>query len=106
MDVRRPTRQSIRNQSGGEKKMSKSAGLTQDRLLDDRDRERLAAPLERVFVAAEEQVELVSLDGAAAVDHFDRAFVVTRHEDLGAEREDGRVGGDELAGVVADVLAA
>src|SRR5688572_26995656 len=55
----------------------------------------------------EEEVKLAALDRAATVLHFDGPSLgVPRDDDLRAEGNDAGVGGDELAVVVADVLAA
>jgi len=53
-----------------------------------------------------EQVELVPLDRAAAVDDFDGGRVVAGDDQLGAEGRLIGVGGDEAAVVVRHVVAA
>lgn len=72
-----------------------------------RDGHPLTPPGQGFFVGGEEDVDVMALDRAAAIDHFDGlAVVVTGDQELGSEGEKSGVGGDEDAGVVADRAAA
>src|SRR5215218_6002120 len=60
------------------------------------------SPKQGFLVGGEVDVELVALDGAAAVDHFDSAGAVVAGDlEPRAEPEESGVGGDEFPGVVA-----
>jgi hypothetical protein len=76
-------------------------------LVDDRDRDHALAPAQGLVVGGEEDVELVALDRAAAVQDRD-ALPARVAGDLqpGVEVEEVFVRGDEESGVVIDALAA
>src|SRR4051794_7370825 len=71
--------------------------------LHDAHVQHAPAPVQRLLVGGEVDVELVALDGAAAVDDLDSpAVVVAGDLEHRAELEEAGVGGDEAPAVVAD----